>query len=403
MKQGYVPIIPLLVILFMLHGCATVSVHDVSPTPINHAQEEIPEDSLLDVGILVFNPGELSKEDKEKEGTNAEIRKAESHFIPVHLQYTLQRSSHWGAVQVIPTEETSVDVVVKGEIIKSNGEELDLKVAVLDATGKEWFRRIYKADAETWSYEANEMGERDAFQDLYNAVANHMTEYMEGLSDEETLEIREISKLKFAANIAKNPYKAYLKKDKKGRITIKRLPADNDPMLGRVLQIRERDLMYVDVLNEYYETYYARMFPEYEAWRKADLTERKSVRAIKKDAMVRKVAGILLMAAAVGLGMSDVKGTGALQATMAIVGGQVFVDGINISGETKIHAAAIQELSESFGSEMEPITMEFEGKKYELTGSAEEQYERWQELLRKIYEAETGFSLDTPPSPMGSK
>ena len=34
---------------------------------------------------------------------------------------------------------------------------------------------------------------------------------------------------------------------------------------------------------------------------------------------------------------------------------------------------------------------EFQGKKYELTGSAEEQYTRWRELLRQIYYAETGF------------
>ena len=398
MKKRIIPILLPFALVLMFHGCATHSVHEVDTTPINHAQREIPEDALLDVGIQVFNAGELSEEDMAKEGTNAQIRKAESHFIPVHLQYTLQKSSHWGNVQVIPTEKASVDVMVKGEIIESNGEELVLKVAVMDITGKEWFQKVYKAEANEFFYEDMVMGERDAFQDLYNAIANHMTEYKEGLSDEEIQQIREISRLKFAAKIAKNPYEDYLKTNKKGTVTINRLPADNDPMLERVLKIRERDLMYVDVLNEYYEKYYARMFPEYEEWRKADLTERKAIRAIKKDAVVRKVAGILLMAAAVGLGMGDVSGTGALQATMAIIGGQVFIEGLNISRETKIHAAAIQELGESFGSEMEPITMEFEGKKYELTGSAEEQYEHWQELLRKIYEAETGFTLDTPSS-----
>jgi hypothetical protein len=35
--------------------------------------------------------------------------------------------------------------------------------------------------------------------------------------------------------------------------------------------------------------------------------------------------------------------------------------------------------------------MEFEGKQYELTGSAEEQFKRWRELLRQIYFEETGF------------
>jgi hypothetical protein len=46
---------------------------------------------------------------------------------------------------------------------------------------------------------------------------------------------------------------------------------------------------------------------------------------------------------------------------------------------------------------MKPVVMDFEGKKYELTGSAEEQFKQWRELLRKIYYAETGFEPDTTP------
>jgi hypothetical protein len=45
---------------------------------------------------------------------------------------------------------------------------------------------------------------------------------------------------------------------------------------------------------------------------------------------------------------------------------------------------------------MQPIVMDFQGKKYELTGSAEEQFKRWRELLRKIYLTETGFDLNLP-------
>ena len=87
----------------------------------------------------------------------------------------------------------------------------------------------------------------------------------------------------------------------------------------------------------------------------------------------------------------------AMAPAMVIIGGQVFISGWNISKEAEIHSAAIQELSESFGDEMQPVTMEFEGQQYELTGSAEEQFKRWKELLRQIYFAETGFE-PTPAS-----
>ena len=52
---------------------------------------------------------------------------------------------------------------------------------------------------------------------------------------------------------------------------------------------------------------------------------------------------------------------------MVIIGGQVFISGWNVSKEAEMHSTAIEELSESFGNEMQPVTMEFEGKQYKLT------------------------------------
>ena len=105
---------------------------------------------------------------------------------------------------------------------------------------------------------------------------------------------------------------------------------------------------------------------------------------------MKAVAGVLLVAAGIALGASDIQ-TGALPGLMVVGGAAVVINGVNISKEAEIHREAIKELSESFGNEMKPMVMEFQGKKYELTGSAEEQYRRWKELLRKIYFAETGF------------
>ena len=113
----------------------------VNPTPIEHAKAEIPENQLIDVGILVFESEEITAKKAEKEGTNANIRKAESHFMPYHLKNTLQQSGHWGAIQVIPAETNSVDLLVKGKIIESNGETLVLEIDVVEATGKRWFKK----------------------------------------------------------------------------------------------------------------------------------------------------------------------------------------------------------------------------------------------------------------------
>jgi hypothetical protein len=133
------------------------------------------------------------------------------------------------------------------------------------------------------------------------------------------------------------------------------------------------------------------MWLSYENWRKLNYEEIRAIKKIKRDATMRKLAGVLLLAGAIALNAGEANNTGVLQAGMILIGGQVIVQGFNISKEAEIHSAAIKELSESFGSEMRPVVMEFEGKQYELTGSAEEQFKHWRELLQQIYIAETGF------------
>jgi hypothetical protein len=378
-------------------GCATYSSQKVVPTPMEHAKAEIPEDQLMDVGIMVFESAELTPEKAEKEGTNADIRKAESHFIPYHLKNTLQQSGHWGAIQVVPAETNSVDLLVKGKIIESNGEILAVEIEVVDATAKTWFKKTYREEASEYAYGGNQAGSRDAYQNLYNTIANDMAKFKMKLTPTEIATIRNVSKLKFAQEFAPDAYEGYLKKDKKNRLSINRLPAYNDPMMERLLKIREREYMYVDTLNHQYDQFYNSMWPSYENWRQLNLSERKAMRKIKNEALTRQLIGALLVAGAIVAGSRDSTAARAVAPAMAIVGGQVIISGFNVSKEAEIHSAAIQELSESFGDEMQPVTMEFEGQQYELTGSAEEQFKRWKELLRQIYFAETGFE-PTPAS-----
>ncbi len=390
MKRTSINIFALLAILFALNACATYGAHEVGPTAIHQAKEQIPEAALMDVGIEVFKSAELSEEEAKDEGTTSEIRKAEGHYIPYHLKNTLQRSSHWGAVRMLPANAKGSDLLVRGSIIRSNGEYLVLKVEAVDASGNIWLNKTYELDAEENSYTGTIQTENDPFQDLYNTVANDLAAYKSNKTHAELQGIRSISKLQFASDFAPGIFSEYLHIDESGKITINRLPSDDDPMMARLLQIRERDHMYVDTLNEYYDGFYNEMWPSYEDWRKANQTEQVALREIKREAITKAVLGALLVAAGVALSTSH-SNTGILPGLMVAGGAAVVVNGINISREAEIHREAIKELSESFGNEMKPMVVEFQGKKYELTGSVEEQYNRWKELLRKIYFAETGF------------
>ena len=384
-------------LLAISSGCATYYAEKVGPTPIMLAEEEIPEDQLLDVGILVFKSEAITEQQAQDQGTNNDIRKAERYFIPYHLKYTLQQSGQWGAVQVIPAEADSVDLVIDGQILESNGQYLGLKIEAVDATGRHWFKKNYKAEATDASYRDIRPGEKDAFQDVYNAIANDLAEFKMKLPPGQIDTIRTTAKLKFAEEFAPAAFKGYLAEDKNNELSIKRLPADDDPMLDRLLKIREREYMYVDTLNEYYREYYAAMWSSYGNWRKLNYEEIEAISKIERSALKQKLLGALLVAGAIALNAGEVKNTGALQVGMILIGGQVIVNGFNVTKEAQIHSAAIKELSESFGSEMKPIVMEFEGKQYELTGSAQEQFKHWRELLRQIYITETGFDSDILP------
>jgi hypothetical protein len=379
-----------------LGGCATsYNARDVEATPIQIAQQEIPEAELLDVGIVVFESAELTAEEIQDKGTNNEIRQSEAHFIPCHLRNTLQRSAQWGAVRVIPEENTSHEVLLTGEVLESNGQELVLKIKVTDASGHQWYEETYRQKAEGAAYKDNIPWEQDAYQDLYNTIANDLAAYRQKLPPGSVKRIHSIAKLNFARDFAPDAYGDYIREDEDQKLTLNRLPADDDPHMARLMTIRERDYLYIDTLNQYYDGFYAGMWPAYANWRKLDLTERLARDEINKSALLRKAGGALLVALAI---LSEATGTGAgpmINGMMAVSGGQIFMSGINLSKQVEMHSAAIEELSESFGADMEPVNLELKGQTYELTGSAQEQYQQWRLLLRQIYLQETGFG---PPA-----
>ena len=84
--------------------------------------------------------------------------------------------------------------------------------------------------------------------------------------------------------------------------------------------------------------------------------------------------------------------TGSSLTPLLVVGGAAALkSGFDLSAQTTIHREAIEELGDSFGAEARPMVVEIDGETHELTGSAELQYKKWRELLRRIYSSETGM------------
>ena len=245
-----------LLFLLVISACSTPGPRRniEGPVPVDMSATEIPESQLLNVSIEVFDPGVLPEDPEDANGLSMDIREAEARYMPELLRATMEKTGYWGAVRVVPAGSIANEVLVKGTILASNGELLDLEITALDATGRQWFNKIYRDGVEASFYQANAIF-GDAFQPLYNSIANDLAAHLKTLNAPEIVEIRRVSELQFAADIAPDAYDDYLEIDDDGRLHVVHLPSENDPMYGRVQAIRDRDLMMIDTLNGHFDSF----------------------------------------------------------------------------------------------------------------------------------------------------
>jgi hypothetical protein len=408
-------------LLFQLTGCM---VNETKPLPkINAVQAtaQIPEDELLDVGVHEFNVNiteeQLKDADKlAKQRVYPEIRKAEARFIPSSLRSTLESSGQWGAVRVVPTNVEFVDVSVSGKILESTGAKLALEVTVQDSTGRVWInKKKYESLADTGSYKTDaSLRARDPFQNVYSQIANDMVAARDALLADNRRDIRRVTELRFAQDLAPKAMNGYVVKDAKGMMTVARLPAKDDPYTTRIDRIRERDGAVVDTVNGYYANFSDAMRDSYGSWRRSSFDEIEKETRARNQARTRTILGAAAVLAAVFVpgqcASQDYncrRIENAARTAGAIGGTAAVLSGLKKYSDAKIHAQALKELSETFQSEVQPQVVDVEGRTLRLTGSADEQYKEWRELLQQLYLEEAGgipasTSTSTPSPATGS-
>lgn len=380
-----------LVLLLALTACSTHTVKTANYVAVERETANLPEDQLLDVGIQVFDTGLDILPDDEDLLIFPEVRKAESRFMPYQVMDALQTSAAWGAVRVTPESHDAVDVLVQGQIIQSDGEMLLLKVDVTDATGRLWFSKVYEGLASKYAYERRPGRDihADPFQGLYNQIANDMLSYREKLQANELREIRTVAELRFAQDFSPDAFGQHLQVDKDGHYEVIRLPAENDPMLARIRGIRERDYLFVDTMQEYYSNFVLQMERPYQEWRKQTYAEVVSMRDLRRSARNRTIAGIASVIGGIAA-VGNSSGAARAAGHVGIIGGGYMVkSGFDKRSQAKIHVEALQELGDSLESEIQPRVIELEDRTITLSGTVENQYDQWRDLLKQIYRLNT--------------
>ena len=267
-----------------------------------------------------------------------------------------------------------------------------MRIEVTDSSGRQWYTKVYDEMISQFSYEPSQRQQADPFQVIYNKISNDLLEYRKrNLTNREIVEIRTISELLFARRFSPEVFDSYLSTDRRGNLQIVSLPAESDPVLQRVRDIRERDFMFIDTVQDYYATYVRQMRLPYDTWRELSYEETITLRELRASANRRFAAG----AAAVlgGLAAATNGGNYATQTGGAVgVGAGAFLikSGFDKRAEARIHMEALEELGESLENEVAPRVFSLDDRTITLTGSVEEQYAQWKDILADIYASEVG-------------
>lgn len=368
----------------LLQACASSD----PPEPITHYPEipavgtitlqtsEEETEIYLDVGISVFT-NTYHEDESETYGDwiFTEIRDNERHFLPYLLRDTLLNSGQWGAVRVLPQADPSVDLLLSGTILYSDGSRLVLAMEATDSTGRRWLQKTYADDSRAEDYPdssrlqaASQLEREDLkepFQDIYNQVANDLLAVRNAMTSEQLQKVQRVSELVYANDLAPDSFAESLATDAEGYLTINTLPAEQDPMMNRVLEMRRRHHLFIDTVDEYYKALFDEMQASYLVWRRYAFDQENELEFTTRES-------------------ADQDLFSSTNTTLTLL------QRYDRYRWAKIYEQEFLELATGFNEELAPTILELNRNVHGLSGTMEEQYLQWRRILRQLFELETG-------------
>lgn len=389
-------------------GCGTPSkTVRVDPyTPLNVAMlGEIHEDDMLVIGIADFEytaPKDAIDEQSdiaelEIPEIHPEVASAERFYFPKSIKETLERTGYFEEVFITPRPSETMNIVLTGELIESNGRRAAMRVTATDASGKKLFSNTYKFTTEEFHFNSSKKDEYDTYQAMFNAVANDIIAAYKKMTPEERQRLRDLSNVRFARDLAPDAFGGYLLVDN-GQYILVGLPAENDPLFEKVLYLKGVEYQFLSELDGFYSDLYETMWNPYLSWRQstADATDQlENARAEQRSAQLGAALSGFMSVATMAAG-AYASSQGAYNPAFNDTSAQFMDLAIQFVEQADYHsqianqyAIEINHLGREFGAFLTPIVVEIEGRTYSLTGTADERYRNLREILRRIYLEET--------------
>ena len=331
--------------------------------------------ALLEIGVQVFSTAQKEAEEYEiGDWVFDEIIQKETQFLPHLLKNTLVDSRQWGAIRVIPDRDPSLDLIVEGGIVQSDGETLELQIRAFDSSGREWLNKTYADQSIQEEYPESTrftlentfdaINFVDPFQDIYNRIANDLVAVRTNLGEQTLRDLNLVTDMLYAGDLSPSDFSGTVKENEDGLLVIDRLPSLDDPMMARVADMKYRHHLFIDTVDEYYQTLYEDIQPAYVLWRRYSIDQITEIETSQQEAS-----------------QSDYgSSSGFLSLSQRY-------DRFKWS---KIFEREFNDLAAGFNNELAPAFLELNSQVHGLTGTMEQQYREWRGILRRLFELENG-------------
>lgn len=366
---------------------------------------------FLDVAVPTFSAGfpmskggfEIDYDQLDEKGIWPQLRRTEAKLFAVETKNSLEATRAFGAVRVVPDANTTADLFVLGRILESTSETVAVEFMVVDATGEPLGKRNIEHSVSENFFRDQRNLNRNPYQPLFDKGRNFVLSILKGLSDQQKQTIRKTALVRFGQYYNSEAFQGYVSSSIKrkygqnyAKFTLDALPADDAPMLERIENLRVQEMLFVDRLQDNYDTFYAETQDAYAQWQKETLPEIIAMREARRDRNLKAGLGVGLAVLAGVLssnssnsGSSLGRGATSAGAVLAGVGSIAAInEAFKSNAEMKVQNAIIEEQGQAVDLTLSPTEIKFEDDIVELTGTASEQYSQWRQYLKDIYHLE---------------
>ncbi|MDR2213933.1 MAG: hypothetical protein LBE21_09965 [Pseudomonadales bacterium] len=324
------------------------------------------EPVYLDVSISSFTPAPAVAEGiTEGTVTNApraisvEIRNAEARYLALYLRYRLEAAARYGAVRVVPELDAGADLAISGTVLQSDGATLSLHLSARDSSGALWLDQDFSGKATPSSSLNADPLLDDDFAALFSEILRALDAQLAARSPAQLDALKQQALLRYGESLLPDYFANFFALDVNGNRTLIRLPAANDPLLQRISAIREREYLFIDVVDEQYRRFFEDLRPVYRTWR--------SLRREQLDGAAR---------------VTERESSGGAQFRR----GSYFAlqESYDNYRWAKLDELYLDELSTGFTNETEPTQIELDDSLFRLSGNMAQQQREWRGILAEL-------------------